>query len=192
MVFSSRLREEVKRNFHSQLRIKISSKISKYLGLPTQFGRSKVQDFNYIMNKITKKLKGWKEKNLSFAGRSMLIKAVAQAIPVFVMSCFLLPQEICDKIESAVCQFWWGSKGDSRKIHWVKKEKLLKSTMEAGLGFKCLRDFNLAMLAKQAWRLHTNPTSLIAQVYKAKYYPHLDILKANIGTTPSYAWRSIH
>ena len=75
------------------------------LGLPTQFGRSKVRDFNFIMDKVLKKLKGWKERNLSFAGRGVLIKAVAQAIPVFVMTCFLLPQETCDRNERVVYQF---------------------------------------------------------------------------------------
>ena len=83
---------------------------------------------------ITKKLKGWKEKNLSFAGRSVLIKAVAQAIPVFVMNCFLIPQEICDKIESAVCQFWWGSKGDSRKNSLGQKGKTTQ--VYYGRGFR--------------------------------------------------------
>jgi hypothetical protein len=67
------------------------------------------------MDKVTKKLKGWKERNLLFAGRGVLIKVEAHAIPVFVMSCFLLPQEICDKIESSICQFWWGSQGDNKK-----------------------------------------------------------------------------
>jgi hypothetical protein len=76
-----------------------------------------VQDFNYILDKVIKKLKGWKERNLSFAGRGVLIKVVAQAIPLFFMSCFLLPHEICDKIERAACQFWWGSDGDNKKIH---------------------------------------------------------------------------
>jgi hypothetical protein len=102
-----------KRSFQDQLPINISHKINKYLGLPTQFGRSKVQDFNYIMERITKKLKGWKERNLSFAGRGVLIKAVVQAIPVYIMSCFLIPQEICNRIESVVRKFWWGSKGDN-------------------------------------------------------------------------------
>jgi len=48
------------------------------------------------------------------------------------------------------------------------------------------------MLAKQVWRLHTKPESLIARVFKARYFPHSDILQANIGSSPSYAWRSLH
>jgi hypothetical protein len=57
------------------------------------------------MDKIWGKLKSWKEKNLSFAGRGVLIRAVAQAIPTYVMSCFLIPQSIYDKIENTICRF---------------------------------------------------------------------------------------
>ena len=37
-----------------------------------------------------------------------------------------------------------------------------------------------------------NPTSLMARMYKALYFPNGDILNASIGNNPSYAWRSIH
>ena len=36
-----------------------------------------------------------------------------------------------------------------------------------------------------------NPNSLVARVYKAKYYPHGDVLSASLESRPSYAWRSI-
>ena len=134
---------------------------------------------------------GWKEKSLSFEGRGILIRAVAQAIPTYIISCFLLPKGLCDKIEKAVCSFWWGSTNNGRKIHWTKRENLFKPKFEGGMGFKILRDFNLAMLAKQTWRFHVSPNSLIARCYKAKYYPNSDILQAGQGSNPSYAWRNI-
>jgi hypothetical protein len=58
--------------------------------------------------------------------------------------------------------------------------------------FKSLRDFNLAMLAKHIWRMHSHPTSLLAKCYKAKYFPNSDVLKAQIGFNPIYAWKSLH
>lgn len=41
-------------------------------------------------------------------------------------------------------------------------------------------EFNKAILAKQVWRLHTDPQNMVAKVLKAKYYPKFDILKAEI------------
>lgn len=124
MIFSPNISQTYKHQIQIYLPIKISDSIQKYLGMPTQFGRSKEQDFHFIMDKIWKKLKGWKEKCLSFEGRGVLIRAVAQAIPTYYMSCFLLPKGLCTKIEKAVCSFWWGTAGDKRKIHWTKKDKL--------------------------------------------------------------------
>jgi hypothetical protein len=83
MVFSPNISSSTKELFKANLPINICDNINKYLGLPTQFGRSKAQDFKFLMDRIRKKLKGWKEKNLSFEGRGVLIRAVAQAIPVF-------------------------------------------------------------------------------------------------------------
>ena len=51
--------------------------------------------------------------------------------------------------------------------------------------------FNLALLAKQGWRILSNPNSLMDRVYKAKYFPYNDILNAKLGSNLSYAWRSI-
>ena len=48
------------------------------------------------------------------------------------------------------------------------------------------------MLAKQAWRILSNPTSLVTWVLKSKYFPTGDVLNAKLGSLPSYSWRSIH
>ena len=61
-----------------------------------------------------------------------------------------------------------------------------------GLRFRNLKTFNLAMLAKQAWRILNNPSSLVARVLKARYFPTGNLLNAKLGSSPSYSWRSIH
>ena len=47
-----------------------------YLGLPSLIGRRKKASFNYINEKIWRKIQGWEEKLLSQAGREILIKAI--------------------------------------------------------------------------------------------------------------------
>jgi len=69
---------------------------------------------------------------------------------------------------------------------------MCKSKLYVGMGFQSLQVFSLALLAKQGWRILTNPNSLVAQVYKAKYFSYDDILSSKIGSNPSYDWRSIH
>jgi hypothetical protein len=60
-----------------------------------------------------------------------------------------------------------------------------------GMVFRDYHSFNLAMLAKQIWRLINEPNSLYARVLRAKYYPHGDILKAGPKTGSSFTWQSI-
>ncbi|MCH82913.1 putative ribonuclease H protein [Trifolium medium] len=136
LMFSKHKPQPMKAMLHTILPMKMVSHFSKYLGMPTQMGRSKRQVFDFIQDRIWKKLKGWKEKHLSFAGRSTLIQVVAQAIPTYIMSCFLLPKNLCQHIESLTCKFWWGNSTDKRKIHWVKWDQICKPKRTGGLGFR--------------------------------------------------------
>jgi hypothetical protein len=149
LLFSKYVKEEVKRSIHNILPMQQVEQFSKYLGMPTNIGRSKKQTFQFLLDKVWKKLKGWKEKHLSFAGRATLIKAVAQAIPTYIMSSFLLPKSFCEHMESQICKFWWGNNVDKRKIHWINWKKTCKAKSKGEMGFKNLRAFNEALLAKQ-------------------------------------------
>ena len=87
-------------------------------------GRNQKASFNYIKERVWKKLQGWKQKLLSQVGREILIKVVVHAIPTYTMSCFKLPLGLCLEIKSLIRRFWWGQKGERRKVHWVKWDTL--------------------------------------------------------------------
>lgn len=59
------------------------------------------------------------------------------------------------------------------------------------MGFRDIRSFNLAMLAKQGWRLLQDKSSLLYSCFKAKYFPWCDFLEANDCQNSSYVWKSL-
>ena len=74
--------------------------------------------------------------------------------------------------------FGGGQKNEKRKIPWIAWDKLCKSKVEGGMGFRDLKVFNLALLAKQGWRLMQNQNSLFHQVFNAKYFANDTFLDA--------------
>jgi hypothetical protein len=77
----------------------------------------------------------WKEKMLSKAGKEIMIKAVGQTIPTFVVGCFDMTKCLCDQISSMICKFWWSQQDNQHKMHWLSWEKLTMAKGERGLGF---------------------------------------------------------
>lgn len=129
------------------------------------------------------------ERNLSMAGKEVLIKALLQAIPTYVMSCFFLSASIIQELEQIIRRYWWGSP-DSKGISWIVWRNLCCPKRAGGLGFRDLESFNLSLLTKQAWRLETQPQLLLSQVLKAKYFPNSSLFSADLGDKPSATWRS--
>lgn len=68
---------------------------------------------------------------------------------------------------------------------------MCKAKNKGGMGFRDIHCFNLALLAKQGWRLLREPQSLLATILRAKYHPNSNFLDARLGHNPSFTWRSI-
>lgn len=133
-------------------------------------GKSKVGTSQEIQERIANKVMEWKEKYISNAGREILIKMVAQAISTYSMSIFKLSKSICDGINLVLSKYWWGQTKNEKKIYWINWDKLCNPMNRGGMGFCDLNAFNLAMLAKQAWRLIHESHSLL-QVIRSKIFP---------------------
>lgn len=70
-------------------------------------------------------------------------------------------------------------------------ERLCIPKKWGGMGFRRLKEFNLAMLTKQALRFIHKPNSLVARVLKAKYYPDTCFLEAKRKGNLSFVWRNL-
>ncbi|XP_031101846.1 uncharacterized protein LOC116005747 [Ipomoea triloba] len=164
----------------------------RYLGFPSFIGRNKKAIFRYVEQRMRDRINSWHKRFLSKSGKEVLLKSVAQSMPIFTMSVFLLPYGICESIERMMNRYWW-SKGtsNSRGMHWASWTRLAAPKSIGGMGFKRIHEFNIALLAKQGWRLLVKPDYLVSKLLKARYYPSASFLDATLGHNPSYIWRSI-
>jgi hypothetical protein len=128
---------------------------------------------------------------LSSGGKEVLLKLIAQAIPSYAMSVFKISKQTCKGITDAMSQYWWGDDVNRKKMHWLAWWKMCVSKRKGGMCFHDIHCFNLALLAKQAWRLIQEPDSLCARVLRAKYFPSGDLLNAELKKGSSFTWQSI-
>jgi hypothetical protein len=163
----------------------------KYLGLPVPDGRMRKGQFESLQESLSNRLIDWAERYMASGAKEVLIKAVAQAIPTYVMSVFKLPASVCDELTKLVRQYWWGVENGKRKMAWLAWDKMILPKTHGGLGFRDMRMFNQPLLAKQAWRLIDNPESLCARLLKAKYYPSGNILDTVFTGNVSTVWQGI-
>jgi len=181
----------MKAEIRQGLQIEQEALAAKYLGLPTAVGHSTSQVFEYLPTRIRNLVGTWSGRDASCAGREVLLKSVAQALPTYTMSCFLLPVDTCKKMRSIIGNYWWGSSADNQHIHWQRWERLIQPKARGGIGFRDLRSFNLAMLGKQGLRLPTRPESLCARVLKGLYFHDEDFLSRTRKRRMSFTWRAI-
>ncbi|CAL1352861.1 unnamed protein product [Linum trigynum] len=94
-------------------------------------------------------------------------------------------------MDSMLKSFFWGGSVVKRTIHWRAGNVLYAPKDEGGLGFRPFHTFNMALLAKQAWRVLLNKDALWVRVLKSIYFPNSDFLNAKKGSKASWIWSSI-
>lgn len=108
-----------------------------YLGLPFCKSHSKRVTFATVIDKVKTKLFAWKAKVLAFEERGILIKSVAQSLPIYTIQTFLIPSTTCSKVDSLLRDFWWGANTDGKHGLYLKSWHSMCTPKEAGgLGFE--------------------------------------------------------
>ncbi|KAG7576302.1 Ribonuclease H domain [Arabidopsis thaliana x Arabidopsis arenosa] len=167
--FSSNVSRDMERAISAESGISSTRELGKYLGMPILQKRINKTTYGEVLEKVSSRLAGWKNKTLSMAGRITLTKAVLSSIPVYSMSSILLPASTLDGLDKLARSFVWGSTVEKRKQHLLAWDKVCKLKKDGGLGLKEARTMNKALLAKVGWRLMNDKESLWARVVRMKY-----------------------
>ncbi|KAK9055629.1 hypothetical protein SSX86_026714 [Deinandra increscens subsp. villosa] len=99
-----------------------------YLGLPIGGNMNIAKNWKPTHDKFNGRLSRWKGKNLSIGGRLTLIKSVLSALPSYFFSMFRAPKNVLEGLERIRKQFLWGVSSESKRIHWVKWDKIKNET----------------------------------------------------------------
>ena len=70
-----------------------------YLGMSLGASHKSPSIWNPILEKIHKKLAGWKKLYLSKGGRLTLLKSMLSSLPTYFLSLFTIPSHVANKIE---------------------------------------------------------------------------------------------
>jgi len=93
-------------------------------------------------------------------------------MPIYQSSILLTPGSVIRKIEGLLRKFIWeGGKGNEKKLHLVRWDKIQKPRDEGGLQVRSLTIQNQALGAKLLWQMITGKESWSKAVLRKKYFP---------------------
>lgn len=101
----------------------LTKDLGTYLGIALIHGRVKRNHFNLIIDKLLKKLSGWKANTLSLAGRAILVQSVASAIPNYAMQVLKFPAHICDRVDRLNINSLWGDSSEKKKFTFYNRKR---------------------------------------------------------------------
>ncbi|XP_062099886.1 uncharacterized protein LOC133805741 [Humulus lupulus] len=162
-----------------------------YLGVPLRPTKWKHVDCEIILQKMRTKLFSWSSKQLSYAGRLLLIQTVLFGLRNYWMSVFILPQSIIKEIEKLCRQFLWRASGTRSKLHLAYWHQVCLPKAYGGLGLRDGASWNRALLARYVWAVSTKQDSLWV-----KWIQHIYLKGANfwdyvLKQDSSWYWRKL-
>ena len=84
---------------------KVDSFPFTYLGVPLHHSKLRRVDIQPVVDKVIKRIAGWKGKLLSYGGKLTLLKSCLTSIPTYLMSIIKFPKWAIESINSQMAHF---------------------------------------------------------------------------------------
>ena len=111
------LDENENNNFARLFCCKVGSFPIKYMGVPLHFSKLKREDIQPVVDKLIKRVAGWRGKLLSSAGKLTLLKFCLASIPIYLLSVIKFPKWAIESINSQMGNFLWNDNEGKHKYH---------------------------------------------------------------------------
>ena len=101
-----------------------------------------------MIERISRRLDGWKKAYLSFGGRITLIQSCLTHMSCYFLSLFKIPASVAARIERLQRDFLWSGVGEGKRDHIVSWDVVCNPKTKRGLGFRRISSWNSALLGK--------------------------------------------
>ena len=140
-----------------------------YLGVPLHFNKLRREDIQPVVDKVIKRVAGWRGKLLSYGGRLTLLKSCLASIPTYLLSVIKFPKWAIDAINSQMAHFLWNNHEGEGKYHLANWQLVSQRKEVGGMGIPDLHNFNLCLLASWISRYHLSDNALWKKIVEFKY-----------------------
>jgi hypothetical protein len=141
----------------------------KYLGIPLHYSKLRREDLQPLIDKIIKRIAGWRGKLLTQAGRLVLIKTCLASVPVYLLFFFKFPRWAIDLINSHMDNCFWDDYEGHRKLHLANWHLICMKWEYGGMGVPNLKDLNLCLLGSWVKRYISDEHKLWRKIIDEKY-----------------------
>jgi hypothetical protein len=140
-----------------------------YLGVPLHHERLRREDIQPVVDKVMKRIVGWKGRLLSYGARLALLKACLVSIPIYLMSIIKFPKWAIEAINSQMANFFWDDSKDKHRFHLSNIHSLCLKKEHGGLDIPELRNLNMCLLASWIQRYQDSDGKLWKDIVDFKY-----------------------
>ena len=113
--------EKAKKGY-AVLNCRVSKWPLSYLGLPLGGNLKSKVFWDSVVEKVARRLDGWKTPCLSLGGRITLIQPRLSHIPNYFLSLFKVPDSVVSKLEKLQRDFLWLGTREGKKDHLLSWE----------------------------------------------------------------------
>ncbi|PKU68488.1 Putative ribonuclease H protein [Dendrobium catenatum] len=140
-----------------------------YLGSKLSVKRLSKSDFQFMLDKIMKKLNNWGTRFFSLSGKITMAKYVILSIPSFHSTVSLVPKSIIKEVERICHNFIWNKSNENLGMHYVCWKKLCDPYEQGGRGIQSCLSKTGPLRAKLAWKYMKDHDSLLHKYLFPKY-----------------------
>ncbi|XP_062114657.1 uncharacterized protein LOC133825771 [Humulus lupulus] len=162
-----------------------------YLGIPICAKRISAKECSLLVDKMTNRIRSWSTRNISFAGRAVLINSVLLTIHSYWSQIMLLPKKLLKEIEAICRAFLWNGQQMMTGAGQIAWDSICKPKAARGIGFKNISEWNKVAMFKYVWAIAAKEDNMWVKWVHSVYIKEEDWWGYNAPLHGSWYWRKI-